>query len=517
MKTSCAGARISRCLDTLGSVWRVGCGAVLIDAVLSLAGCPPTTEDGGRIVPPLGTLPVISISLNSNTVAGETALLDASSTSDADGDSLTFAWEQTTGPRVILSDSAAAAPTFAAPQVLADTSLTFRLRVSDGENVVEQSVTIVIHTTPFSGARTSWIADGDDLNGDAFWRLPSGIFLDAERDDWGTTGIESISVIPSVVPNGRHDVSYQLGGAGRSGVIAFATDLFDYHFAAATRLTGITYRTLAIDVLNGQALPLFNGWLAAGDAGAGGLTGRYDIELLGAWRNAVGGDFHTDLFLLLPNDVWADAERADWASQGLERIVFPQRTPISDGNYTIVADTNGQGRTADVAVDFGVLNYEFSARQTMLGAERRVIGLDVRNRVANVLFNGWLAADAPGAGGLTAERPLQAVGAWRDGSGDGVHVDIFVRLPDGTFLDVRRWDWAKQGYEHAYLDGVTLPNGIYQFIYDLNGNGRTALITYRVKLLNWQFDRTETQLGGTHREIQVQVIDGVATPIASDW
>ncbi|MBL8879186.1 MAG: hypothetical protein JNG88_08710 [Phycisphaerales bacterium] len=510
MATRCTGAGVANRFRSFTGV------AALMSVAMQIGGCP-NDGSGARIVPPFTSSPVVSFSISTSIAAGATAVLDASGTSDADGDSLTFTWEQTAGPLVVISDSTAPAPSFVAPQVLSETTLTFRLRVSDGENTVDQSVSIVINPVPFTGARTSWIADSQDLNADIFWRLPSGAPLDAERDDWGMTGLESIAIVPSVIPNGRHNVSYELNGAGRSGAVAFAADLFNYHFATATRLTGIAYRTLAIDVLNGEALPLFNGWLDAGEAGAGRLTGRYDIELLGAWRNATGGDFHTDLFLLLPSEVWADAERADWAPQGLERIMMPQNTPISDGNYSIVADTNGQGRTAEAAFEFGILNYEFATVQTMLGGERRVIGLDLRSGIANVLFNGWLAADAPGAGGLTAQRPLQAIGAWRDGSGDGVHVDIFVQLPDDTFIDVRRWDWAKQGYEHAYLDGVALPNGVYRFRFELNGAGRTGLITYRAKLLNWQFERTETQLGGTVREIQVQVTNGVATQIASDW
>ncbi|WP_169558605.1 M36 family metallopeptidase [Myxococcus stipitatus] len=52
---------------------------------------------------------------------------------DADGDALTYAWTQTAGPSVTLSDAAASSPRFTAPRVSKDTTLTFQLVVSDGK------------------------------------------------------------------------------------------------------------------------------------------------------------------------------------------------------------------------------------------------------------------------------------------------------------------------------------------------------------------------------------------------
>lgn len=59
-------------------------------------------------------------------------MLDASMSSDADSDPLTFAWSQTVGPNVMLSNPAITMPTFTAPQVAADTMLTFQVDVGDG-------------------------------------------------------------------------------------------------------------------------------------------------------------------------------------------------------------------------------------------------------------------------------------------------------------------------------------------------------------------------------------------------
>ncbi|WP_225414078.1 PKD domain-containing protein [Stigmatella hybrida] len=58
--------------------------------------------------------------------------LDGSGSTDADGDTLTYAWRQTVGPTVALSSPTAAKPTFPAPAVSSNVELTFELVVNDG-------------------------------------------------------------------------------------------------------------------------------------------------------------------------------------------------------------------------------------------------------------------------------------------------------------------------------------------------------------------------------------------------
>lgn len=481
---------------------------------------PNTGENPGTdpnlAQPPADSGPRIAVQFESNVLAGAVVVLDASASTDVDGDTVSFFWQQTGGLDVVLSSTSTPVVTFIAPQVLVAETLTFRLRVSDGGKQVERTLSIVVSPGPFEGARTSWVADSEQMNADIDWRLPSHARLEVSRSHWSLSGVESIAVNPSVLPNGRHDIIYSLSGAGRTGAIAFAMKLFSFDFAVNARLAGEKFRVIAIDVLDGVAVPLFNGWLAAEETGAGSITGRYDVEILGAWRDADAGDVHTDLHLWLPNRNWADVDRAGWAPQGLERIVLARGTTLADGNYTIISEIHGQGRTANVAFYYKLLNFGFNTRQTMLGDQRRIIGLDVRNGVANVIFNGWLPAGEPGSGGLTSERKLQVVGAWRDGSND-VHIDVHVQMPDGSFLGKRDGGWARQGYEHIFLDEAALPDGIYRFSMTLNGSGQTGRVTYRAKLLNWQFERTEVMLGGTQREFQVQVANGVVIQVISNW
>ncbi len=65
---------------------------------------------------------------------GSTITLDGSGSSDADGDTLTYAWAQTDGITVTLSDPSAVSPTFTAPALSSNASetLTFSLIVNDG-------------------------------------------------------------------------------------------------------------------------------------------------------------------------------------------------------------------------------------------------------------------------------------------------------------------------------------------------------------------------------------------------
>jgi len=135
--------------------------------------------------------PVIVVNTNETSNEGSVVTFDASATTDAENDTLTYQWVQLTGATVELSGQNTATLSFTAPQVSNDEFLTFELTVNDGRDSTTTEVEVLVlqvniaptvsidsHTSSFDeGATVSLTATGADEDDDALsyaWEQTSG-------------------------------------------------------------------------------------------------------------------------------------------------------------------------------------------------------------------------------------------------------------------------------------------------------------------------------------------------------
>lgn len=89
-------------------------------------------------------LPIADAGPDQTVAIGDTVKLDASKSKDPDGDPITFEWTQIDGPAVTLDKPQSPIVSFVAPTVTTSTSLTFRVKVTDGKAWASDAVVITV-------------------------------------------------------------------------------------------------------------------------------------------------------------------------------------------------------------------------------------------------------------------------------------------------------------------------------------------------------------------------------------
>jgi len=123
----------------------------ILTTALGLAACggggssstqsttPPISGGGGTN----NSAPVVAITAtDTSPLEGQMSTLDGSSSSDADGDDLTFTWTQLSGPTVSFSAQNNAVTDISVPNLTADVAARIQLQVSDGVVTSSNEITL---------------------------------------------------------------------------------------------------------------------------------------------------------------------------------------------------------------------------------------------------------------------------------------------------------------------------------------------------------------------------------------
>src|SRR5581483_2629296 len=175
----------------LGS--RAGCAAnrpVVFDAVAGrsyrILVVTPTAVPPDVLVFRLtgpNTPPVATAAATARIAPGTRGALDARRSRDPDGDPLTFAWTQTAGPPVVLSDPGAASVGFTAPVVRTNTTLRFQVSVGDGAATSVATASVLVDVSLDDPDRDGVPAARDRCRG-----TPPGAPVDADGCSCSDTG-----------------------------------------------------------------------------------------------------------------------------------------------------------------------------------------------------------------------------------------------------------------------------------------------------------------------------------------
>ncbi len=150
-------------------------------------------------------VPVAAAGPDQTAESGQLVQLDATGSTDPEGDPLTFTWKQDAGDAANLFAGATSTPVFLAPEVAIPTILTFEVMVSDGKGSSTDTVDVVVNPKPGMGTGGGGGVTGGGGAGGAIGGGGSGGAIGGGGAGGGVTG------------GGGSGGSVPTGGDGGSG------------------------------------------------------------------------------------------------------------------------------------------------------------------------------------------------------------------------------------------------------------------------------------------------------------
>ncbi|GMU80553.1 MAG: hypothetical protein AMXMBFR47_04240 [Planctomycetota bacterium] len=236
-------------------------------------------------------------------------------------------------------------------------------------------------------------------------------------------------------------------------------------------------------------------------------------QVAAAWKNGAS-DSRVVVTWQLPTGT-SDGLTADPAGATGQALGTLANNQIASGVHRLIFEFSGSG-PADVSFGVTILGFEYRVSERLAAPLRREIAIEVLTGSARVLFNGWLPAGDPDAGGPTGTVIAETQVAWRNGT-EPVNADIRFATPLTT-LPTSSEGAALQGFERAsFPQGVALGNGAYWLTFEMADAGRSADVTYFASFPGFS-TRVDRRITGPERRlIGLDVFSGTARVFFDGW